>query len=234
MTTGKLYGIGVGPGDPKLLTVKAKETLERSAVIAYPIKKEGEDSVALEIVRKEVDISGKDVVALLFKMDPSEEVRGRCRAAALDRICAMLDEGKDVSMITLGDVSVYSTYMRINDEIAKRGYDTEIIPGIPSFCSGAAKAKLPLMIGNEGLAVVPSAEENRLIGEALDEFDNIVVMKAFNSIGKLASMMSDRGIPLSCATVISCVGMEDEYIGPMDTGRSYGYFTTVLIKKRRE
>ncbi len=228
---GKLYGIGVGPGEPGLLTLKAKDLLDKSAVIAYPVKNVGEPSVALNIISPVVDITGKEIIELLFKMDPSEEVRGKCRADAMNIICDILDSGKDVCMITLGDVAVYSTYMRINDEIESRGYETEVVPGIPSFCSGAARAKKMLMIGNEGLAVVPSAEENELLGEALDLFDNIVVMKAFGSIPKLCKMLKDRDIPISCATVISCIGMEDEYVGPMDEDRKYGYFTTVLIKK---
>ncbi|MBR2254298.1 MAG: hypothetical protein IJ856_00530 [Candidatus Methanomethylophilaceae archaeon] len=122
--------------------------------------------------------------------------------------------------------------MYTNDEVKKRGYETEIIPGIPSFCHGAALANIPLMIGNEGLAIVPVAKENTaLLSNALDNFDNVVVMKAFKSMDLIQELMGGRGIPLSKATVISNVGMEGEYVGPMEEGREYGYFTTVIIKK---
>lgn len=87
------------------------------------------------------------------------------------------------------------------------------------------------MEGNEALAIVPSARENAALKTAFDSFENIVVMKAGNSIGKLRQMMEERNIPLSHATVLSRVGMEDEYVGPLDEDREYSYFTTVIIKK---
>ena len=83
---GKLYGIGTGPGDPKLLTLRAKELLEKSQVIAYPVRKVGEEGTALEIVKGAVDVSGKEIVELLFKMDPDDEVRKKCRAESIDRL----------------------------------------------------------------------------------------------------------------------------------------------------
>lgn len=230
---GKLYGIGVGPGDPGLLTLKAKEIIERCPVIGYPVKKPGEGSVALDIIKPSVDISGKRIAEFLFSMDPDDSVRERCREEAMTQMCGLLDEGSDIAMVTLGDVGVYSTYMYISNEIESRGYDVEVIPGIPSFCHGAALAGLPLMIGNEGLAIVPVAKENsELLASALDNFDNVVVMKAFKSMPLIASMMEERGIEPSKATVISNVGMDGEYVGPMDVGREYGYFTTVLIKRK--
>lgn len=229
---GKLYGIGVGPGDTGLMTLRAKELLDKCDVIAYPVKKLGEGSVALDIIKPAVDLSGKEIEEFLFSMDPDDSVREKCRADAMDRMCAFLDRGKDIAMVTLGDVGVYSTYMYIDRSIRDRGYETEVVPGIPSFCHGAAVAGLPLMIGNEGLAVVPMAKENsKLLDVALDSFDNVVVMKAFKSIDKIAGMMESKGIPISCATVISNVGMEGEYVGPLVKDRQYGYFTTVLIKK---
>ena len=100
---GKLYGIGVGPGDPGLMTIRAKELLDGAQVIAYPVKKPGEDGTALEIIKQKVDISGKEVVELLFSMNPDDEVRKRCRAENIDRICGMLDQGKDIAMIHFKD-----------------------------------------------------------------------------------------------------------------------------------
>ena len=230
---GKLYGIGVGPGDSGLVTLKARRILDRCDIIAYPVKVPGEGSVAFDIVRPIVDMEGKRIEEFVFSMDPDDSVRMNCRSKAIDRMCALLDQGNDIAMVTLGDVGVYSTYMYIDQEIRERGYETDIVPGIPSFCHGASVAGLPLMIGNEGLAIVPVAKENsQLLGNSLDNFDNIVVMKAFNSIPMIAKMMDERGIDRSKATVISNVGMPGEYVGPMDLTREYGYFTTVLIKKR--
>ncbi len=231
---GKLYGIGVGPGDPGLLTLRAKEILDGCGVIAYPVRKLGEGSTAFDIIKQVVDVSEKSVEEFLFDMNPDDAVRERCREEAMAKMCKLLDNGEDIAMVTLGDVGVYSTYMYINNEIESRGYETEVVPGIPSFCHGAALAGEPLMIGNEGLAIVPVAKENsRLLRNALENFDNVVVMKAFKSMREIASMMDELGIPRDGATVVSNVGLDGEYIGPMDVERSYGYFTTVIIKKNK-
>ncbi|MBQ2485658.1 MAG: precorrin-2 C(20)-methyltransferase [Candidatus Methanomethylophilus sp.] len=230
---GKLYGIGVGPGNPDLMTLRAKELLEKAQVIAYPVKKLGEEGVALNIISQRVDVKGKEVVELLFSMNPDDEVRKKCRAEAMEKICGLLDQGKDIAMVTLGDVAVYSTYMYIDRDIQARGYETEVVPGIPSFCHGAALARLPLMIGEESVAVVSLAKRNNENAEkVLDAVDNLVIMKAFASIPAIVEMLNKRNIPLANATVMSNIGMEDEYLGPLDPNREYGYFTTVLIKKK--
>ena len=228
---GKLYGIGVGPGDPSLMTLRAFEALQVAHTIAYPVKVRGERSTALDIVRRRVDVSGKDILELEFRMDPSDEVRQACRKEAVAELAERLDRGEDIAMITLGDVSVYSTYMRIDRMVRDLGYETEVVPGIPSFCHGAAKAGVPLMIGEEGLAVVSYAKDNPDVANAFEGFDNVVVMKAFNSMGEIASLMERNGFSAEDAVVVSNVGMEDEYIGPMDPERRYGYFTTVIAKK---
>ena len=229
----KLYGIGVGPGNPDLMTLRAKELLEKAQVIAYPVKKLGEEGVALNIISQRVDVKGKEVVELLFSMNPDDEVRKKCRAEAMEKICGLLDQGKDIAMVTLGDVAVYSTYMYIDRDIQARGYETEVVPGIPSFCHGAALARLPLMIGEESVAVVSLAKRNNENAEkVLDAVDNLVIMKAFASIPAIVEMLNKRNIPLANATVMSNIGMEDEYLGPLDPNREYGYFTTVLIKKK--
>ena len=230
---GKLYGIGVGPGDPELLTLKAKRILEAADVIAVPVKEAGEKSTALEIIRPVVCLEHKELLEVVFRMARDKEERKRCREAAGKQLTDILDTGKTVAMITLGDVAVYSTYMYVNQYVAERGYETEIIPGIPSFCSGAAAAGLPLMEGNESLVIVPSVRVGKALEDAIAGFDNVVVMKAGGSIARIGELLDQYGRPRECATVLSCVGMKDEYIGPLDPEREYSYFTTVMIKREK-
>ena len=229
---GKLFGIGTGPGDPKLMTLRAKELLEKAQVIAYPVRKVGEEGTALEIVKGAVDISGKEIVELLFKMDPNDDVRRKCRADSIDRLCAILESGRDVAMITLGDVAVYSTYMYLDKTVRSRGFETEIVPGIPSFCHGAALASVPLMTGTESLVVTNAAKQNYDEVRKALQFDNVVIMKAYQSMKVIAEMMAEQNIPLENAVVVSNVGMPDEYVGPMVLDREYGYFTTLIIKRK--
>lgn len=232
MRKGKLIGMGIGPGDPDLMTIRAKRILDSASVIAYPVRRKGEGSTALSIVRAAVDLTGKRILELEFPMDPDHGVREEGRRDAIDEICSVLDGGEDVCMVTLGDVSIFSTYARIDRSVSGRGYETEEVPGITSFCAGAAKAKMPLVLGEEGLAVVGSAKDNESLIRAMDGFENIVVMKASDSIPRLLELMRERGIPAEAGTVISNIGMDGEYMGPMDPEREYGYFTTVMINRQ--
>ena len=234
MSRGKLYGIGVGPGDPHLLTLKAKRIIENSPVLAKPVKKEGEISTAFSIIQPVVDLSRVEVIELLFGMTGRNSDYWEFGKAAGDEIIKYLDQGKDVSLITLGDVSIYSTFMYLEQYVRGKGYETEIIPGIPSFCGGAAAARVPLTLGDQCLAIVPSAKDNPMVEEALSRFDNLVVMKAGKSVDKILGQMKEHGMGPGCMTVISNVGMPDEYVGPVRPGMEYGYFTTLIIKKNYE
>ena len=229
---GTLYGVSVGPGDPGLMTLNAIQILKQSDTICYPSRKSGEESTALHIARGAVSLEGKEIVELVFSMDPEDSVRRASEKVALDKLCGVLESGKDVAMVVLGDIGVYCTYMYIDAAVRDRGFDTKIIAGIPSFVYGASRARIPLMLGNESLCVIPMAKDSSdRLDDALKHQDNIVVMKAFKSMDKIADLMESNGVPLEKATVISNLGMEGEYIGPIVRGRDYGYFTTVIIKR---
>ena len=227
---GKLSGIGVGPGDSGLLTLKAKKLLDEAAVIAYPVKAYGEESTALNIIKEVVDLRGKDVVEVLFKMDRNLEKREQCRQATAELLAGYLMQNKDVAMITLGDVAVYSTYTYVHQMVRKMGYETEIIPGITSFSSGAALAQVSLVEGNESLCVVSALKGMDALAKTLDLFENVVVMKAGNCMSDVMALLEAKHLT-ACTMVLSNIGLENAYIGPMDLSRTYGYFTTLIIKK---
>lgn len=228
---GKLYGVSVGPGDPELLTIKAKRIIEECSLIAYPVRVRGERSVAFDIVKEAVNISDKRVSELVFGMSSDKTARAADYDEAKTKLMSALAEGDDVCMITLGDATVYSTFMRICKDIESRGFEMEIIPGVPSFCDGAAKAKIPLVTGGEGLAIVSASEGSDLFSTAIDDFDNVVIMKAHASMGKISDKVDSVGG--ADVYVVSNVGLEDQYVGPLEKNREYGYFTTVIVKKRR-
>lgn len=229
---GKLFGVSVGPGDYKMITLRAKEALENSDIICFPAKAKGSSSFALSIIQQAIDITDKRIEELVFSMDPRDEVRRESENVAIKRMCQLMDEGHNIAMITIGDAGVYSTYMYTDARIRSMGYETEVIPGISSFTYGAAMARLPLMIGDESFCVIPMAKGNAdRLEKAIIDMDNIVVMKAFDSMDVIADILKRNDIPLVKATVMCDVGTEKEYIGPIDLNREFGYFTTVLIKK---
>lgn len=226
---GKLYGIGVGPGDPELLTLKAKRLIEECDIVAVPVKKVGEYSVALEIAKGAMDIPQDKIVEILFTMNKDKSKREACRQEAAGEIKKYLDEGKNIAMLALGDIAIYSTYAYVHRILQKDGYDVQMVSGIPSFCAGASTANVSIIEGNEGFGVLPGLKGIDQVEKALEVFDNLVIMKAGSHVKEIYDLLASKGIEDN-ALMISNVGLPGEYVGPFIRDREYGYFTTLLIK----
>ena len=223
---GKLYGIGVGPGDPELLTLKAKRLIEECDIVAVPVKKEGEDSVALNIAKGAVKIPEEKIQEIVFTMAKDKTKREACRQAAAEEIMKLLDEGKSIAMLALGDIGIYSTYAYVHKRLLN---DVEMVSGIPSFCAGASKAGISIVEGNEGFGVIPSLKGIDQVEKTLGVFDNLVIMKVGSHVKEVYDLLVERGMENN-ALIISNVGMDGEYVGPLIPDREYGYFTTMIIK----
>ncbi|MCI9036559.1 MAG: precorrin-2 C(20)-methyltransferase [Oscillospiraceae bacterium] len=227
MERGVLYGVGVGPGDPELLTRKAQRILSQADVIAVPDKGAGEQT-ALKIVGELAE--GKPLLRCHTPM-----VRDR---AALDAaygqiaagIAALLDEGKTVAYITLGDPSIYSTYLYIHRRVLSMGCTAEIIPGVPSFCAAAARLGLGLCEGSDRLLIVPAS--HRDVEDCLAVDANLVFMKAGRELGALRQTLDGHGL-LPCAAMVENCGMAAERVYPRfaDAPEDSGYFSLVVVKR---
>jgi precorrin-2/cobalt-factor-2 C20-methyltransferase len=229
---GKLYGVGVGPGDPELLTIKAKRILEKAAYIAIPKASMGKQSQALTIVEGVLE-KKNEILELLFPMSFDENVLKEGWKVALIQVKEKLDLGMDVAFITLGDPTVYSTYMYLHKVLKEEGYETEIIPGITSFCASAARAGVSLGENRETIAVVPSAYECENLGEILNSFDNVVLMKVSKNLSKLKAVLKEKNL-LDKTVLVSKCGLPDELIQFDLEGQdneNLSYFTTMIIKK---
>lgn len=230
MEKGKFYAVGTGPGDADCLTLGAVRAANEADVIAVPVKSADEESTAFSILKKAVCVDEKKIIKLIFSMNRDLNKRKAERAKAAELVRAELDSGNSVVMITLGDVSVYSTAAYITKQLSDMGYETKIIPGVPSFCAGAALAGISLCEGDEALAVIPSGAEQKKIEAALDTFDNVVIMKAGSKIPELSELLKKRGLDKNTAVICSA-GLDGEYIGGLDGVRSCGYFTTLIVKR---
>ena len=151
----KFYSVGVGAGDGSYITLGALRALEQADIIAVPVKKYGEKSTALEIIRKEFDTDKKEISELEFRMSGDTKIREESRRNSAEKIISALKDGKDVAMITLGDVSVYSTCTYVHNAVKNAGFELEIIPGITSFCAAADKAQISLCEGVLALTILP-------------------------------------------------------------------------------
>ena len=227
---GKLFCVGVGPGDHEYLTLKAKRVIDNAAVVAAPVTRMGEKSVALEIVKKAVDLSGKEIVGIQFSMSPDEDIRKKERILASEKIKEILNSGRDVVMITLGDVSIYSTCSYITNILISDGYSVSTVAGVPSFSAAAAYADIRLCEGDENLAIMPAIKGTEQLNKILDLFDNVVIMKAGKKMDEIYACLKSRGLE-DRAFVASEVGMENGYVKLIGDRKETGYFTTVIIIK---
>jgi len=225
---GVLYCVGVGPGDPELLTLKAVRTIERCPVLAAPRTKSGA-MLALDIVRGAVEVQGKTLLPLFFSMSRSEEARRRDYDAAADAIAAHLQGGEDAALLNLGDVSVYATCGLIAERLKDRGFETVMIPGVTSFCAAAAALGESLTVRDEPLHIIPAGACDT--SEALSLPGTKVLMKAGRNLAHVLSALKERGCIASAAMVADC-GLPGEKIcrdltkPPEDPG----YFVTLIVR----
>ncbi|RKD22497.1 precorrin-2/cobalt-factor-2 C20-methyltransferase [Caminicella sporogenes DSM 14501] len=233
MKKGKFYGVGVGPGDSELITVKAKRILNEVDVVICPEKRKSAGSFAYDIAKEHIKKDVK-IIYLTFPMIYDEnELQNKWEENALI-IAKLLNEGKSVAFITLGDPTVYSTYMYLLPYLKKYDVEVETIPGITSFCSVAGSLNIPIVEWEEGFSVVPlrKGDGDKLI-RALDNFENVIVMKPSNDCKILANELIKRGLENNFILISKCGTEEERVITDIDIVKSekIPYLSTMIIKK---
>lgn len=235
LRTGVLYGVGVGPGDPELLTLKAVRALKAADVIAIPKSKEESDSIALSIVKGAVDITNKETVELMFPMTKDKEVLRRAREDAAAAIADRLEAGKNVACITLGDPMFYSTFSYLIPLVREKLPQAEIkiIPGISSVMASAAAAIMPLTEADEKLAVIPATYETEKLRDVLNDFDTIVLMKVNKVFDKTLELLNESGLKDRAVFVERCGGESQRIVKNLDSlkGKRLDYLSMVIVKK---
>lgn len=224
----KLYLTGVGAGSTDCITLGALRAIESSDMIFAPVKKTGEKSTALEIIRRAAQIPENKITELEFPMTRDREAWQRAHSAAAEKIISVMREGKTAAFITLGDVSLYSTAAYMGKIIRAEGYETEIISAVPSFIAAANAARLSLAESDESVLVIPASSIEK-IGRYLNDFDTLVIMKAGRAIKELYALLKAHNLENN-AVVCSDIGMSTQKVTPLTQDGSYGYFTTVIIK----
>lgn len=227
MVRGTLYGVGVGPGDPELLTLKAVRILREADVVAVPDKGSGEKT-ALRIVQEYV--ADKTLLPCVTPMVREQAVLDAAHDAIAADISALLEEGKNVAFITLGDPTVYATYMYIHRRVLAMGYEAVLVPGVPSFCAVAARLNTSLCEQSQRLLIVPASHKD--LEDCLHVDANLVFMKAGREIGALKEKLAAHGLLENASLVANC-GMEGEQVWEhfADLPENTGYFSVVLVKK---
>lgn len=237
--TGTLYVIGVGPGDPEQLTLKAVRILRTVKCVCVPKGREEGSSMALNIVRKVVDMGDKEIIEAHF---PMRKTKTSAHARELDTkwnetvetVLGILSRGTDMAFITIGDPTIYSTFFYLYDRLLELDplLPVEIVPGISSITASAARAKISLGLADEKIAVLPATYVHN-IGMVLEYFDTVVLMKVHKVFDKILAELDAAGLTGS-SFFVSRAGMDDEEvirdIGTL-RGKELNYFSVVIVKK---
>jgi precorrin-2/cobalt-factor-2 C20-methyltransferase len=226
---GRLYGLGVGPGDPELLTLKALRLLRAAPVLAYPAP-EGGDSFARSIVAPWL-AGGQREIALRFPMRPGPPPAAVYDAAAA-ALAAELDHGLDVALICQGDPLFYGSFIGLYERLAGH-YPIEIVPGVSSLFACAAAAHLPIVAGNDSLAVIPATLDERALAARLAAADAAAIVKLGRYAAKLRRVLQRLDL-IGRALYVERASLPNQRIAPFAAidPASVPYFATVLVRRR--
>lgn len=226
---GILYGVGVGPGDPQLLTLKACEVIKSVDVLAYPVN--GSGTSYARSIASDVIPGGTEELAVHV---PMKVERGPAQDAyddAAGTISDHLDAGRNVAYLCVGDPLFYGSFMYLAARMGEK-YTLEIVPGITSLSACAARTHMPLGGRNDILSVVPATLDEAALKTALTGADTAVIIKVGRHFGKVrdvlrASGMADRALILESAT-----GEEERITALEDVAQDEApYFSTILVRQ---
>lgn len=226
---GKLIGIGVGPGDTELLTLKAANVLKTVPVVFSPKSAKEKESIALSIVRpilkERKDYKRLMLVEPIFPMIEDKKELEKIWDSASEMIAQYLNSGRDVAFITLGDTSIFSTYSYVQKRLKGR-YEIETIPGITSFTACAAARNEALVEQNDILTVVPKIDDR--LEQVLEYSDSIALMKASRNTTELESKIEEKNRPKDIYSVQNCTRENEKIIEGFSNEKPY--LTTTIIK----
>jgi precorrin-2 C(20)-methyltransferase len=234
----KLYAIGVGPGAPDLVTVRAAEILRRVPVIFSPLSAMGTTSRALEVVASYLDRSRQRVVELAFPMQKDQEELESEWEEAVREITANLGPEEEGAFITIGDVSLYSTFYYVQRILQSRHPHIliELVPGISSFSAVSALLQIPYGIADDRIVILPATFERERLAQAIREHDTIILMKVNRVLDDVIDILEAQGIVDKAVFITKCGMPDQEVVYDVRTlrGTSPSYFSLILINKNSE
>lgn len=231
--SGIFYGIGVGPGDPELLTVKAIHAIEKVDVLIAPKTEKKDGSVALSIaqpyLKKDVEIVYQ-VFPMVKGFADDTEAWENNKA----EILSLLKEGKNVAFLTLGDPMFYSTYIYIFRLLEHEEVEIRTIPGVPAFAAIASQVGRPIVEGDDVLTVIPATADPDKIQQALSVADNVVLMKVYKNFSDVAHQLAAHGMAEN-AVLVSRAGLSDERVIEdlmAHADEKLNYLSTILTRRK--
>ncbi len=223
---GIAYGVGVGPGDPEYMTLKAVRLIRENRVIAVP-GRDAKETTAYQIAVQAVpELAEKELVPLYMPMVKDRQLIDEEHRKGAETLKTYLDRGENVVFLTLGDPTVYCTFSYIQHYLEAEGYRVELVSGIPSFCAAAARLGVPLAEWDEAIHIVPAVHKTE---DRLELDGNYVLMKSASHIREVKALLKASGRKVSA--VVNC-GMKDEavYRSADEIPDDAGYFSLIIAK----
>jgi precorrin-2/cobalt-factor-2 C20-methyltransferase len=237
----KLIGIGVGPGDPDLLTVKAVNAIQNADVIMCPASKEDRPSIALSVVESIIDKSkNQEIVKLIFPMTKDKDVLVETWKKNAKIMADKVLTGKDVVYLTVGDPFLYSTWIYMHRDISENHPDINIsvIPGIVSMFTFASKVGVSIAEGAEKVAIIPSCYDLSSVKEIAKNSESMIFLKDGRYFDQVIQVLKDAGFPDDSIFAIGQdLGTENEIIRKMTLGEvnddtlTTKYFSILVVKR---
>lgn len=229
---GKFYGIGVGPGDPELLTYKAVRLLGEVDVVAVPVAGSGKKSTAYRIAGRFIGESCR-VLEIDFPMTHERSKLEEAWETGREMISTALNRGESVAFITLGDPMLYSTYIYLYHHLQQAGYAVFTVPGINSFSAAAAAAGVPLTFGDEKMAILPGNAVMELSDEDLEGFQTLAVFKVANYYEQVVERLEQAGRLKGSVLVINCGQPGERIVSDLKSvlGEKLSYFSLIISRK---
>ncbi|MBQ9365571.1 MAG: precorrin-2 C(20)-methyltransferase [Schwartzia sp.] len=232
---GTFYGIGVGPGDPDLLTMKAVKAIQKVDIIIAPKTEKKDGSVAYNIAKPYL----KDTVKIVYQVFPMVKGFEKDDAAwekNKAEILGFLNDGKNVAFLTLGDAMFYSTYIYVFRLLAKEDITVETIPGIPAFVAMGSHLGWPLVEGDDVISVIPATADKEKIEKVLSVSDNVAIMKVYKNFKDIAEMLEDKGMIENSIMVSRCGLPDEKRIDDIKAHKNnaVNYLSTILARRTPE
>lgn len=235
--TGTLYGIGVGPGDPELITMKAAKILTKVDIVFAAASTKNHHSLAVNIAKPHIPESTR-VEMLRFPMTKDKTKSKKAWQAHSLTIINELERGNNVAFLTLGDAMTYSTFGYIMQHIqaAAPHLKIKVVPGITSYQAAAASLNTPLVEGEESLMVVSGAEGGDRLREFTGKPENVVFLKAYRNVKDISDALDEIGTYNSSVGVKNCSHPDQEVIRNIRelTECSPNYWTLIIAKQKKD
>ncbi|MDP8950265.1 MAG: precorrin-2 C(20)-methyltransferase [Actinomycetota bacterium] len=231
--SGRLVGVGVGPGDRELLTVKGLRVLREADVVFVPVGDTGEVGRAEATVREHLE--PERVRRLLFALSDDEEARERNWTNAAREVSVALREGKTCAFATIGDPNVYSTFTYLARAVREELPEVEVatVPGITAMQDLASRSGTVLLEGDERLALLPFTAGERLLEEALEDYETVVCYKGGSRLAEVLGVAEASG-RMENAVYGARLGIEGEEVAPATEmlGREGTYLSAVVFTRK--